>query len=309
MLKAYYQNTPPRPPQQQQQHRRRWSSGDVLPIDTLPLIETDDEDESFGNGGGDFNRNNQSDNNNQHHYQSILGAKVFPPLPKLGGGDGGPNLSDDEEESFVSIHQAHRNKSITYSIGASVRGIVGHINGGFFQDARSLAEGTIPQSIVLSFIIGIVCGIAAYLYYTCLFFLLDYCWHVVPETYVKPHIPQQYWWIYTPVVSFFFAILVGLSVKWLGEPGDLAFAISCIHKQAYIPMNHTIPMFCASLFSILAGGSLGPVRLSCIFNNGTFILHVATAHISFKKKTSRSSVCCETHPMKFLHFFYSIITC
>ncbi|KAL3906549.1 MAG: hypothetical protein SGARI_003955 [Bacillariaceae sp.] len=30
----------------------------------------------------------------------------------------------------------------------------------FFQDAKSLAEGTIPQSIVLALAIGIVCGIA-----------------------------------------------------------------------------------------------------------------------------------------------------
>ena len=31
-----------------------------------------------------------------------------------------------------------------------------------------------------------------------------------------------------------------------------------VHKQAFIPMDHVTPMATASLFSILAGGSLGP---------------------------------------------------
>ena len=30
----------------------------------------------------------------------------------------------------------------------------------FFEDARSLAEGTIPQSIVVTLVVGVVCGIA-----------------------------------------------------------------------------------------------------------------------------------------------------
>ena len=34
--------------------------------------------------------------------------------------------------------------------------------------------------------------------------------------------------------------------------------IKCVHEKAYISMNHVVPMVCASMFSILGGGSLGP---------------------------------------------------
>lgn len=170
----------------------------------------------------------------------------------------------DEGATGLGLPDLGKQKSLVDSdspaigVRASFRGFVSHVHKGFLQDARSLAEGTIPQSVVLSFVIGIVCGVAAYLYYSCLFFLLEFCWHTVPETYIVNYWPKEYHWIYAPLLSFSFAILVGLSVVVLGEPGDLPFTISCIHRQAYIPMNHVIPMFFASLFSILAGGSLGP---------------------------------------------------
>jgi len=44
----------------------------------------------------------------------------------------------------------------------------------------------------------------------------------------------------------------------LGEPGDLAFTINCVHQDGYIPLSHAPPMVVASLFSIIGGGSLGP---------------------------------------------------
>jgi len=54
------------------------------------------------------------------------------------------------------------------------------------------------------------------------------------------------------------AALSGLTVKYMGEPGDLAFTIKCVHEKAYIAMDHVMPMVCASQFGILGGGSLGP---------------------------------------------------
>lgn len=63
-------------------------------------------------------------------------------------------------------------------------------------------------------------------------------------------------WI--PIIGFSMAYCSGLTVKYLGEPGDLAYTIKCVHKKAFIGMDHVMPMVCASQFGILGGGSLGP---------------------------------------------------
>ena len=123
----------------------------------------------------------------------------------------------------------------------------------FFHDAKSLAEGTIPQSIVLAIVIGVVCGVAAYLYYTVLNLGLDYLWKTLPETYVIPseNWSPEYYWLWIPLVTFTMVTLVGLTVVYMGEPGDLPYTISRVHSEAYIPMNHVSPMVFASMFSIL----------------------------------------------------------
>jgi H+/Cl- antiporter ClcA len=133
------------------------------------------------------------------------------------------------------------------------------IKSSFFEDAKSLAAGTIPQSIVLAVVIGTVCGIACWLYYTALFFFLELLWETIPERFIQgSHWPEEYYWLWIPLVSFTMVTLVGLTVVYLGEPGDLPYTISRVHHFAYIPMDHVTPMVFASLFSILAGGSLGP---------------------------------------------------
>jgi len=123
----------------------------------------------------------------------------------------------------------------------------------FFSDAKSLAEGTIPQSIVLAIVIGIVCGVACYFYYSILYFGLDLFWTKIPEEYI---IPSEFWspeyyWLWIPLVCFSMVTLVGLTVFYMGEPGDLPYTISRVHTQAYIPMDHVLPMVFASMFSIL----------------------------------------------------------
>jgi len=132
------------------------------------------------------------------------------------------------------------------------------IKNNFFSDAKSLAAGTIPQSIVLAIVIGIVCGIACYVYYSVLFFGLDYIWDVLPEEYVIPNWKPENYWLWIPLVNVLMTLCVGLTVIYMGEPGDLPYTISRVHTEAYIPMNHVMPMVFASIFSILAGGSLGP---------------------------------------------------
>mmetsp|Transcript_867 Transcript_867/g.1370 ORF Transcript_867/g.1370 Transcript_867/m.1370 type:complete len:767 (-) Transcript_867:170-2470(-) len=125
----------------------------------------------------------------------------------------------------------------------------------FVDDAKHFRTGTIPQSIVLAFVIGTVCGVACYVYYLTLFGLLRLLWDILPN--MIPFPPQlEVLWI--PIVSLTMAFFVGVSIKFLGEPGDLAFTISCVHEKAYVPIDHVLPMLVASLFSILGGGSLGP---------------------------------------------------
>lgn len=128
----------------------------------------------------------------------------------------------------------------------------------FFEDTKSLAAGTIPQSVVVATVIGVVCGIACWIYYTIMFFFLEYLWKTLPEKLVVDQWPEHLYWLWIPIVSFTMITCVGLTVVYMGEPGDLPYTIGRVHAQAYIPMDHVHPMVFASLFSILAGGSLGP---------------------------------------------------
>ena len=131
----------------------------------------------------------------------------------------------------------------------------------FFEDSYYFKDGSIPHSIVLASTIGIVCGTAAYLYYTCLFWLLQFTWHTLPEEYLvlpNPYWPEYLYVLWIPIVGILMAIGVGLSVVYLGEPGDLPYTVKCVHEKAYVAMSHVMPMVCASQFSIIGGGSLGP---------------------------------------------------
>jgi H+/Cl- antiporter ClcA len=54
-------------------------------------------------------------------------------------------------------------------------------------------------------------------------------------------------------------LLIGLIIYFLGDPGELAFVIHNIHfNKGRLPLKHNPSMFFASLFSISAGGSVGP---------------------------------------------------
>ena len=128
----------------------------------------------------------------------------------------------------------------------------------FYQDTVDFAEGSIPQSIIIATCIGCVCGVVAYLYYSVLDFLLDVIWKDLPEKYVIDKWPEHLYVLWIPLMSVSLSILCGLSIYYLGEPGDLAYTIQCVHEKGYKGTHHIIPMVCASLFTILAGGSLGP---------------------------------------------------
>lgn len=128
----------------------------------------------------------------------------------------------------------------------------------FWEDAEQFKEGSIPHSTVVALVIGVVCGVAAYLYYTALFWFLEYVWHTLPQQVVVNKWPEWAYVLWIPLVGFTMAIGVGVTVVFMGEPGDLPYTIKCVHEKAYVAMSHVMPMVCASQFSILGGGSLGP---------------------------------------------------
>ena len=128
----------------------------------------------------------------------------------------------------------------------------------FLEDLVSFEEGTIPQSFVVALVVGVVCGVAAWIYYMILFNALEFFWHTLPTKYLIGTISPHLYCLWIPFVGIIMAVGLGVTVKYLGEPGDLAYTIKCVHEKGYISMDHVLPMVCASQFSILGGGSLGP---------------------------------------------------
>lgn len=128
----------------------------------------------------------------------------------------------------------------------------------FYEDAINFSEGTIPQSIIVACVIGCVCGTVAYAYYYVLDYFLELVWTELPRRWIVNVWPERWYVLWIPLVSFTLSICCGLSVYYLGEPGDLAYTIQCIHEKGYKGTHHIVPMIAASQFTILAGASLGP---------------------------------------------------
>jgi H+/Cl- antiporter ClcA len=120
-----------------------------------------------------------------------------------------------------------------------------------------MMPGSLQQSVIVAFVVALVNGVACWLYYVALEATLQFVWHDMP---VKLHLDTYTnSWVWIPLVCFGGALLSGLSVRWLGEPGDMAFTVACVHTKAYIPISHVIPMTVSSFFGItLAAASLGP---------------------------------------------------
>ena len=112
----------------------------------------------------------------------------------------------------------------------------------FYEDARYFKSGSIPHSIVLALIIGIVCGVACFIYYKILFVSTEFVWHTLPEMIVVDKWPEWAYVLWIPLVGFLMAIGVGLTVVYMGEPGDLPYTVKCVHDKAYVAMSHVMPM-------------------------------------------------------------------
>lgn len=126
------------------------------------------------------------------------------------------------------------------------------------DDIKDPLNGTVPITIVISATIGVLCGVAAYLYYNILEFLLDFVWKELPKRVFVPFVKESLYWTWIPIVGMTCAVMVGLSIVLLGEPGDLKYTVECVHEKAYVPISHAPSMVVASQMSIVGGGSLGP---------------------------------------------------
>lgn len=133
--------------------------------------------------------------------------------------EGGDDLQDSVRSNWTaSILQQH---------------VVPAQEGGFFKTMKS---GSLQQSVVVSCALALVNGVACYLYYVALNWTLDAVWHRLPQ-YLE--ISERCAWMWIPGVVVLGAILVGLAVSRLGEPGDMSFTVACVHSnQAYIPIQH-----------------------------------------------------------------------
>lgn len=129
----------------------------------------------------------------------------------------------------------------------------------FIADTQDVTSGTLPISVLIATAVGVVCGVVAWLYYTVLEYLLDLIWSVLPEALlVQTAFPPALYWTWIPFIGLLGACGVGLSIRLLGDPGDLASTVANVHKEGFVQMSHVVPMVFASQFSILGGGSLGP---------------------------------------------------
>jgi H+/Cl- antiporter ClcA len=173
-----------------------------------------------------------------------------------------PTVSKDTDDEYGAVVDIENDIPIDENgddyLPPAGRALTKTQSNSFLEDLSEFNEGTIPQSMVVALTVGITCGIAAWIYYTLLWGILEYLWHTFPQTYIEGHWPECLYVLWIPIVGFTMAVGLGLTVKYIGEPGDLAYTIKCVHEKAYISMSHVMPMVVASQFSILGGGSLGP---------------------------------------------------
>lgn len=165
----------------------------------------------------------------------------------------------ERESSEVDMYPDDENKKPVQSGSAYIRDMMLiKTQSTFLQDAIEFNKGSIPHSMVLGAVIGVVCGTGAFIYYAMLEWCLEFLWHDLPEMLIVDVWPESTYVLWIPILGFSLALGVGLTVQYMGEPGDLPYTIKCVHESAYVAMDHVMPMVCASQFSILGGGSLGP---------------------------------------------------
>jgi H+/Cl- antiporter ClcA len=126
------------------------------------------------------------------------------------------------------------------------------------QSAKIDRELSFEQTILWSTIVGIVGGLVATAYYLLLETSQDWTWQTLPrwlEGTIGQPIPPAYYLLAATTIG---GLLVGITLKVMGAPGEMARVINDVHDPGKIDIRQTPSMILASLFSITAGGSAGP---------------------------------------------------
>lgn len=136
-------------------------------------------------------------------------------------------------------------------------------------DLNNYRQLTYTQLILCSVVIGSFGGVVATLYYFVLEAMMHGVWHTIPEA-IAPYFPSwlpswHYLWIATTIGGF----CVGLSLYFMGLPGEMAQVVDRIHHPGKIDIRKTPAMIVASLIAITAGGSAGP-EAPLVQVNGSF---------------------------------------
>ncbi|MBD2103877.1 chloride channel protein [Leptolyngbya sp. FACHB-261] len=119
-------------------------------------------------------------------------------------------------------------------------------------------EISYQQMIFWSAIVGLIGGLVATAYYYLLEASNHLVWHTLPEV-LAPLLPASFsTWQYLLFATTTGGLLVGLTLHWMGAPGEMARVVNDVHDPGRIDIRQTPSMIVASLFSITAGGSAGP---------------------------------------------------
>ena len=79
---------------------------------------------------------------------------------------------------------------------------------------------------------------------------LKVVWETIPDYLEKTYAESEdgleklskWGFLYTMTASIVLATAAGMSIKFLGFPGDLPDVIKCVHQLGYVPMCQTLPM-------------------------------------------------------------------
>lgn len=120
------------------------------------------------------------------------------------------------------------------------------------------SEPSYPYLILYSSIIGVVGGLVATGYYCLIEGGFDFVWQIVPEWLSHEPISSESIVPYVVIATTIGGFLVGLTLRLMGLPGEVAFVVDQVHDPGRIDIRQTPAMAIASLISITAGGSAGP---------------------------------------------------
>eukprot|EP00127_Corallochytrium_limacisporum_P007476 Clim_evm21s252 gene=Clim_evmTU21s252 len=120
-----------------------------------------------------------------------------------------------------------------------------------------LRQGVLGNAL-LAAVLGAVCGFIAVVYQTCMEGSIHIFWTLGYDSVFSYLIPESLGWIMILIMPIVISVFVGFSLVFLGFPGDLPNVVKNVNSAGYVPQRQILPMLSVSLFSIAAGGSLGP---------------------------------------------------